>query len=289
MSNTEWLLASEAYLRVSLFACFFLALAWAEGKWFWRVRESWRMGRWGRHLALTATSKVLIRLTFPVLLLQTAVQAAKDHQGILNHLNMPYVLKVVIAIFVLDLFIYLQHRLMHRFKWLWALHKVHHVDKELDVSTGIRFHPLEELFSMAIKLLAVAFLGAPVWAVFIFEVVLNFGALFTHTNISLNKYWEAKLRWFIVTPDMHRIHHSDIPLDYNTNFGFCLSVWDRLFKTYRPKAFTGEKQIIFGQEAYRDAKYQTILHMLLLPLNLRSMRPVKKRQRKIQMSAQDES
>ena len=285
--SEEWLLASEMYLRVSLFICFFLLLAWAEGKWFWRARESWRLGRWGRHFALTATSKILIRLTFPILLVQTALQAERDQQGILNHFNMPYALKVILAVLALDFCIYLQHRLMHRFKWLWALHKVHHVDKELDVSTGIRFHPIEELFSMGIKLLAVAFFGAPAWAAFIFEVVLNFGSLFTHTNISISKYWEDRLRWFIVTPGMHRIHHSDIPLDYNTNFGFCFSAWDRLFKTYRPRAFTGEKQIIFGQEMYRDPKYQSIWHMLLLPLNLRSMRPTKKVQKKIQMGIQE--
>ncbi len=289
LTLTDWLLASNAYLRVGLFIGFFLILAWAERKWFWRTRGSLRMQRWGRHLSLTMISKVLIRLTFPVLLIQTAAIAEKNQQGILHQMDMPYALKVVIAVFALDLFIYAQHCLMHRLKWFWALHKVHHIDKELDISTGIRFHPLEELVSMSIKLLAVAFLGAPIWAAFIFEVVLNFFALFTHANMKLSKSLETKLRWFIVTPGMHRIHHSDIPRDYNTNYGFCFSGWDKLFRTYRPDAFTGEKHIILGQEPYRDEKYQTLKYMLLLPFNFKSMRPYRRTKKlKIQMGAHDD-
>jgi len=286
---TDWLLASETYLRVGLFIGFFLILAWAERKWFWRTRASLRMKRWGRHLALTLTSKILIRLTFPVLLLQTAAIAEKNQQGILHQVDLPYSLKIVIAIFALDLFMYVQHCLMHRIKWFWALHKVHHIDKELDISTGIRFHPLEELISMGIKVLAVAFLGAPIWAAFIFEVVLNFFALLTHANMKFSQSLEKKLRYLIVTPGMHRIHHSDIPRDYNTNYGFCFSGWDRLFKTYRPDAFTGEKHIVLGQEPYRDEKYQTLKYMLLLPFNLRSMRPsIRVKTRKIQMNARND-
>lgn len=283
MGFNEWLVQAEPFIRMGFFFVFFAILVIGENLWPWRGWQTWRLLRWGRHFALSFLSKVLIRAFFSSVLIEVAINLEKDKQGILQNLGLHPIVQIVLAVLLLDFFIYMQHKLMHRFKWLWALHKVHHVDKEIDVSTGIRFHPLEELISMGVKMLAVTFCGAPAIAVVIFEVLLNFGAMFTHANIKIKKSIDEKLRWFIVTPSMHRIHHSVNELDYNTNFGFCLSWWDKLFSSYRPFAFTGERHLTFGQELYRDPKYQTLYYMLMQPFNLRSQRPYKKLKPKLLM------
>lgn len=288
MPSNEWLFATEKYIRVGCFLMFFFLLAWLETRYTWRARQSAVFQRWGKHFSLTLLSKAAIRLVFPILLLQTAMIAQKGNQGVLNQIQIPYFLKFFLGFMALDSMIYLHHRLMHRFKWFWYCHRVHHIDKELDVSTGIRFHPIEELLSMALKAFGVVFWGAPVLAVLIFEVLLNFGSLFTHTNIKLSNPMEKYVRWFIVTPGMHRIHHSDNPLEFNSNFGFFLSIWDRIFGTYRPKALTGENRLVLGQTDYREDKYQTLGSLLLHPFNLKKMRPRKKIPRKIVMRSHDE-
>jgi sterol desaturase/sphingolipid hydroxylase (fatty acid hydroxylase superfamily) len=216
-------------------------------------------------------------------LLQTAWLAEKNHQGILNKITMPFFIKVIIGILALDLLVYFQHRLMHRYKWLWFCHRVHHIDKEIDVSTGLRFHPFEELIAMAMKSFGVVFFGVPVLAALLFEIILNFGVLFTHANIYLSEKTEKYLRYFIVTPGMHRIHHSDRKDEYMTNFGFCLILWDKLFNTYKARPAAGENRLILGQEEYREEKYQSLEMMLLLPFNLRKFKPKKKHVQKLWM------
>lgn len=270
-------------MRIGCFLSFFLLLAFWETRSGWRTIQAPYLRRWSKHLSLSIISKAMIRLVFPLLLLQTAWIAEKSHQGVLNKTAMPFFLKVIIGILALDLLIYFQHRLMHRYKWLWFCHRVHHIDKEIDVSTGIRFHPFEELVSMAIKSFGVVFLGVPVLAALLFEIILNFGALFTHANIALSEKAEKYLRYFIVTPGMHRIHHSDRQDEYTTNFGFCLILWDKLFSTYKEKPFAGESRLVFGQEEYREEKYQTLEIMLLLPFNMRKFKPKKKLAQKLWM------
>lgn len=288
MALEEWLVGAQDYIRVGCFLLFFFGLAFLENIRPWRGWQSWRLRRWGRHFVLTVLSKILIRAIFATVLIEVAVNVQQKKQGILQNLDIPFALQVMLGVLILDFFIYMQHKFMHRFKWLWALHKVHHVDKEIDVSTGIRFHPLEEVISMGVKVLGVSFSGAPALAALIFEVLLNFGSLFTHANIKIPKPLEKKLRLVIVTPDMHRIHHSDNELDYNTNFGFSFSFWDRLFKTHRPTAFTGERHLTFGQELYRDPKYQSMYYMLMQPFNLRSQKPYRKKKRKLLMRVESE-
>lgn len=284
MSLDSWLISYQAPIRGFFFVLFLSALGLLETKYPWRAWPKRRRPRWVKHLGLSIISKIAIRLVFPVVLMQTAFLAAKDNQGVLNRVALPYVFKILVAVLMLDLLIYIQHRMMHRIKWLWYCHRVHHVDKILDVSTGVRFHPLEELISMAFKIFGVVFWGAPVLAVLIFEIVLNLGSLFTHVNIRIPKKADYILRKFIVTPNMHRIHHSDNPQEYNHNFGFCFSLWDRLFSSYQHQPLTGEHNLIFGQEAYQDEKYQTLKAMLLLPFNLKKMKPRRKLRRKLWMS-----
>jgi sterol desaturase/sphingolipid hydroxylase (fatty acid hydroxylase superfamily) len=179
---------------------------------------------------------------------------------------------VILGIIFMDLVMYFQHRMMHRYPFLWRVHRVHHTDKHIDISTGIRFHPLEEIIIMGMKVLGVAFFGVPALAVFIYEVLLSFAFLYTHLNVRLHLPTEKILRYVIVTPGMHRIHHSDFYKETNSNYGFCFSGWDRLFGSYRKKSLTGERKLLFGLEEYRDEKYQTLENLLLLPFNIKNLK-----------------
>lgn len=288
MTLNEWLTLAQNPIRVGCFITLFLVLAYFESRYPFRPWQSSKRIRWIRHFSLTIVSKVAIRLVFPVLLIQTAMLIEKDQKGVLYQWPVPFFVQVILGVIALDAMIYLQHRLMHRVKWFWYCHRVHHVDKEIDVSTGIRFHPIEELISMAFKMFGVVFWGVPALGVLLFEIILNFGAMFTHVNIKLSDKAEKYLRWFIVTPGMHRIHHSDRFKEFNSNFGFCLSIWDILFGSYRKNAATGERRLVFGQEEYRDDKYQTFTNLLLLPFNLRRLKPRKKIKRKIAMGISEE-
>lgn len=276
MLSDKWLFATEIYIRVGCFLFFFLLLASLETCYRWREWQSARLLRWTRHLSLLLVSIAIIRILFPVFLLHTALFAQQNNQGIFNQAAMPYWVKFICSVIALDIVVYFHHRLMHRFKWLWYCHRVHHIDKELDVSTGLRFHPLESLTLIAMKTFGIVFLGAPVAAVFVYEIFLNFGTLFTHSNLKLSKKLEKYLRMIVVTPGMHRIHHSDNPTEFNSNFGFCFSWWDRIFGSYRDRAFTGESRLLIGQADYRENKYQTLGALLLNPFNLKSRKPRKK-------------
>ncbi len=188
--------------------------------------------------------------------------------GILNYLNISQVFKIIVAFIVLDFAIYLQHVLFHYVPVLWRFHKVHHADQDIDVTTGLRFHPLEMILSMIIKMIVVAVVGAPVLAVIIFEVVLNATAMFNHGNIGLPKVFDSIIRLFIVTPDMHRVHHSTIVKETNSNFGFNLSIWDRVFKTYKAQPSKGHIDMDIGLDEYRDRKTtQKLASMLKMPFS----------------------
>lgn len=287
MHIDDLLIAYQTPIRGFFFISLIALFGWLETRYVWRRWSKPRMKRWIKHISLSFISKIAIRLVFPVLLLQTAHINYQAKQGILNQHDLPFALKVILAVLALDLLIYFQHRLMHRFKWFWYCHRVHHIDKEIDVTTGVRFHPFEELFSMAFKMFGVVFLGAPVLAALIFEIVLNFGALFTHINIKLPSKVEKYLRWVFVTPGMHRVHHSDNPVEFNSNFGFCFIFWDKLFGSYRIHALTGEQRLNFGQEEYQDNKYQTMKYLLLLPFNSKNMKPRRKIRRKLWMDWTD--
>ena len=198
-----------------------------------------RLVRWSNNLGLVVMDSLLVRLAFPVVAVGLAAIATENDWGLFNQFPIPGWIAVILAVLALDLAIYLQHVLFHAVPALWRLHRVHHADLEFDVTTGVRFHPLEILISMAIKLLLILALGPPAIAVLIFEVLLNGTSLFNHSNVRLPFRLDALLRLIIVTPDMHRVHHSILPSETNSNFGFNLPWWDRLLGTYLAQPSAG--------------------------------------------------
>jgi len=222
--------------------------------------------RWVNNLGLVFLNSFIVRLVFPVAAIGVAATAQQNGWGLLNIIDMPVWLAAVIAIVVMDLVIYIQHVMVHAIPLLWRLHRVHHADPDYDVTTGARFHTLEIILSMGIKFCTIVLLGPPVFAVIIFEVILNATAMFNHGNISLPKSIDKVLRWFLVTPDMHRVHHSIEDDETNSNFGFSLPWWDRLFGTYRDQPRGGHEGMKIGIRSYSSTKdVSWITGMLTLP------------------------
>ncbi|GMU42617.1 MAG: sterol desaturase family protein [Xanthomonadales bacterium] len=260
-----WLLAHEGPLRLAVFLGLFALLA---GLQTWRplrgVTGIWR--RFGRHLALAALGTLLVRLCFPWLAVAAGAWTQAEGVGLLPWLGAPPALQLLLGVVLLDLCIYWQHRIFHRLPWLWRLHRMHHSDIEFELSTAIRFHPLEIALSMAIKLACVAALGAPPLAVLAFEILLNACSLFSHADLRLSAVIERPLRALLVTPDMHRIHHSVRADETHSNFGFCLSLWDRIFASYRPRASADDATMAIGLERFRGAREQGLRALLMQPL-----------------------
>jgi sterol desaturase/sphingolipid hydroxylase (fatty acid hydroxylase superfamily) len=217
------------------------------------------------NLAMVVIDAAAIRLLLPLLPVGMAVATGDRGWGLLNILQLPFWSEVILAVIALDFVIYLQHVLFHHVPILWRLHRMHHTDLDIDVTTGNRFHPLEILVSLGIKLSAVALLGAPVLAVVIFEVVLNATAQFNHGNIRIPAVVDRYLRLLVVTPDMHRVHHSVIPRETNSNFGFNLPWWDRLCGSYRPQPEKGHEGMTIGLSEFRDPAMLTLLRLLVQP------------------------
>ena len=221
--------------------------------------------RWVTNLSLVALGTLAGRLLLPLLPMGMALLAAERGWGVLNLLALPAWLEIVLTLLALDLIIYLQHVMFHFLPLLWRFHRMHHTDLDLDVTTGNRFHPLEIIISLWIKLGAVVLLGAPAAGVLLFEVVLNATAQFNHGNIHLPLSLDRWLRLVLVTPDMHRVHHSVIPRETNSNFGFNLPWWDRICGTYRPQPEAGHLGMSIGLREYRDPARLTLWQLLLLP------------------------
>ncbi len=224
-----------------------------------------RLFRWSNNLGIVVIDTILVRMTFPVAAVGLAMLWDQRGWGLLNLFPLPGWLAVILAILILDFAIYLQHVLFHAVPALWRLHRMHHADLDFDVTTGLRFHPIEILLSMAIKLGIVAILGPPAVAVLIFEILLNATSMFNHSNIRLPLGADRLLRRVVVTPDMHRIHHSVIPSETNSNFGFSLSWWDRLLGTYRADPAGGHEHMAIGIDQFRSRKDLRIDQMLLQP------------------------
>jgi sterol desaturase/sphingolipid hydroxylase (fatty acid hydroxylase superfamily) len=218
------------------------------------------------NLALAALNAILPRIVLPATAVSLAVVAQEQGWGLINLLPVPPAMAFVAAIVALDLAIYIQHVLFHAVPLLWRLHRMHHADPDFDATTGVRFHPLEALVSAAIKLAAVAALGPSPLAVATFEVLLNVTAMFNHGNVRLPRGVDRLLRWAVVTPDMHRIHHSAVPRETNSNFGFNLPWWDRLFGTYMEQPGAGHEGMVIGLNQFRDREDLTLGSMLLQPL-----------------------
>ncbi len=263
---TETILASEPAIRLSFFLGIFAAVALWEVLAPRRARKLSRWVRWPNNLGIVALNTVLLRLVAPTAAVGLALIADERGWGLLNNIAIPYWLCVPLSVAVLDLAIYLQHVMVHAVPALWRLHRMHHADLDFDVTTGARFHPLEIFLSMGIKAAVVAALGPPALAVLIFEVLLNATAMFNHGNIRLPIPLDRVLRWVVVTPDMHRVHHSVLPDETNSNFGFNLPWWDRLMGTYRDQPRKGHEGMTIGIEQFRNSRDQWLDRMLIQPV-----------------------
>lgn len=221
--------------------------------------------RWFINLALMGFNTLFTRALLASGALGAAVLAGQGGVGLLHQLNWPWWIEILIAIVLLDLVVYFQHVLMHAVPIFWRMHMVHHSDMDFDVTTGVRFHPLEIALSMFIKIGVVILLGASPTAVLMFEILLNATAMFNHSNVCIPGSVDRMLRWIVVTPDMHRIHHSVIPRETNRNFGFNLPWWDRLLGTYLSEPSKGHEHMTIGLEQFRDPNRLTWMSLLALP------------------------
>ncbi|MFN0114442.1 MAG: sterol desaturase family protein [Paracoccaceae bacterium] len=259
-------IAHEDGIRLAVFVAVLGAmLAWELALPFRRA-EVPRLLRWSNNLALVVIDGAVVRLVFPVLAVGAAVWAAERGIGLFNLAGPGGWVAGLLAFLALDLIIWVQHRVFHAVPLLWRLHRMHHADLEVDVTTGIRFHPGEILISMAIKIATVAALGAPPAAVLAFEIVLSATSLFSHANLRLPVNVERALGQVFVTPAMHRIHHSIRREETDSNFGFNLSLWDRLFRTYRAAPDGGPEGLTFGLPDFRTLRELWIDRMLSQPL-----------------------
>jgi len=254
----------ESSIRLSFFFGILIIMALAETL---APRRALTQGRkrWPANLGIVVLDAVIVRLLMPAGATAAAIWATDHHFGLLNWLEIPVPIAVVAAIILLDLIIYAQHLLFHALPILWRLHMVHHADRDIDVTTGLRFHPIEIMISMLIKMSCVVLLGAPVMAVIIFEVVLNGMAMFNHANVKLPAILDAVLRLLLITPDVHRVHHSIIKQETNSNYGFNLSIWDRAFGTYRAQPEKGHLEMSIGLEHLQQAPTHKLGFMLRLP------------------------
>lgn len=226
--------------------------------------------RWLSNLGLVLLNSVLVRLGFALGAVGVALAVQEQKWGLLNNLALPLWLEVVLAFLALDLAIYLQHVLFHAVPVLWRLHMVHHVDPDFDVTTGVRFHTIEIALSMGLKVAAIVVIGPPPVAVLLFEIALNATSLFNHGNVWMPTWLDGVLRWIVVTPEMHRVHHSTVPHETNSNFGFNLPWWDRLLGTYRGQPAAGHEQMEIGVSDVDRQQAVRLWWMLLLPFRGKS-------------------
>ena len=256
---------NEATVRLGAFAGVFTAIALWEAAAPRRTRSYSRFERWPSNLAIVALNTALIRILLPTTAVALAVLGAKRSWGLFNSQPLPPWMAVVGSIVLLDAAIYLQHVMFHAVPALWRVHRMHHADLDFDVTTGARFHPIEIGLSMMIKFGAVVTLGAPALGVLLFEVLLNATSMFNHGNVRIPARFDRYLRWLVVTPDMHRVHHSIVVGETNSNFGFNLPWWDRLLGTYRDQPAAGHDGMTIGIEQFRAARELWLDRMLLQP------------------------
>jgi sterol desaturase/sphingolipid hydroxylase (fatty acid hydroxylase superfamily) len=230
-----------------------------------RNQQISRQQRWPINLGLAAFNMIFMRLSIGGLAYLSAVNAREQDFGVLNWLNAPDWLSVVVTLLLLDFAIYCQHVGSHKWSLLWRLHQVHHTDLEFDATTAVRFHPLELLISMFYKVVCIYLIGANPWAVIVFEMMLNGAATFNHSNINIPSGVDKKLRWLLVTPDMHRIHHSSLPAETDSNYGFSLSCWDRLCQTYLAEPQHAQATMAIGLKPFRHQAELGFMQLLLLP------------------------
>ena len=266
MSLEEFVVSNEKQIRMGFFFSVLVIMA------IWEIARPRRKLtvskplRWINNLGLVFFNSYILRLLFPAAAIGVAITAAQQGWGLFNVYQLPLYVSVIVSIVIMDFVIYVQHVMVHAIPVLWRLHRVHHADPDYDVTTGARFHTLEILLSMLIKFATILLLGPPVVAVILFEIILNATSMFNHANIRLPFAVDRLLRWIVVTPDMHRVHHSVEDDEANSNFGFSLPWWDRLFGTYRDQPRAGHEAMKIGIHKYHEAKdVSWISGMLTLP------------------------
>ena len=262
----DFILSNEPVIRLGFFIGIFALMACWEVLAPRRKPLYGRLRRWPSNLGIVVLNTLLLRLLFPAAAVGAALLAERGGWGLFNYYRLPFWLAALASVMLLDLIIYLQHVLFHAAPLLWRLHRMHHTDLDYDLTTGARFHPVEIILSMLIKLAFVIALGAPPAAVVIFEILLNATAMFNHSNIRLPRPIDRVLRWIVVTPDMHRVHHSVLIDETNSNFGFNLPWWDRLFGTYRDQPRAGHENMTIGLNMFRDPADLRLDRMLIQPL-----------------------
>jgi len=266
MKFDAFVMQYEPAIRLGFFVGIFLLMAIWELAAPRRVLTVSKIVRWSNNIGLVFINSIVLRLLFPAGAIGIAAFAAENGWGLLNYYSLPTVLAIVVAVVALDFVIYLQHVLVHVIPVLWRFHRVHHADLDFDLTTGARFHTVEIILSMLIKFATIVVLGPSIVAVVIFEVVLNGMAMFNHANVHLPLALDRVLRLLLVTPDMHRVHHSTEDNETNSNYGFNLAIWDRMFGTYIDQPRGGHEGMTIGIHKYRDPKQVNWLPgMLALP------------------------
>lgn len=262
---SDFILTYEGIIRFS----FFLGILMLMAFWEWlsprRPLTTSKALRWYSNLGLVIMDTLALRLLLPFQAVGLALFVQNQGWGLLNNISLPYWLAIFIGILGLDFVIYLQHAVFHFIPLFWRFHRVHHTDLDFDVTTGIRFHPIEILLSMGIKMVAVVILGPSPIAVILFEVILNATSMFNHGNVHLPASVDRILRLFVVTPEMHRVHHSILFKEFNSNFGFNFPWWDRLLGTYRAQPSAGHEGMTIGLGQFREPNSITLPWLLILP------------------------
>jgi sterol desaturase/sphingolipid hydroxylase (fatty acid hydroxylase superfamily) len=255
----------ESLIRLSIALTVFIVMVSLEYFIPRRQPVLTRQQRWPVNLGLALTNMVLMRFTIGSLAFLTAVHVQQMNWGVLNQVALPYELHGLLSVLLLDLAIYIQHVISHKWQPLWRLHQVHHTDLEFDATTAVRFHPLEIWISMLYKAAWIVILGADPQAVIVFEVILNGAATFNHSNIHIPTKLDKILRGLLITPDVHRIHHSTLPAETDSNYGFSISLWDRLFGTYIAEPQSPQTEMAIGLAPYRKPEQLKWFSLLLLP------------------------
>lgn len=258
-------MSSEAVIRLGFFFGMLVLMAMWESLAPRRRLATPKPARWIANLGLVFAGTAIVRLIVPITAIGMALLAQERGWGLLNNLDLPKWLALLAGVLMLDFVIYLQHVMFHAVPAFWRLHMMHHSDMDFDVTTGVRFHPIEIVLSMGIKLAAIAVLGPSALAVLVFEVTLNATSLFNHGNVRLPAELDRVLRLLVVTPEMHRVHHSNIARETNSNFGFNFPWWDRLFGTYRAQPESGHEGMIIGLDQFRDPGKLGLLRLLVQP------------------------
>jgi len=261
----SWIMHHEPTVRLGIFFSIFVMMGVWELVSPRRMLRAGKSARWFANLGIMVAGTIVVRIIFPTAAVGMAVTARDHGWGILNNLELQPGVELVVSVLMLDLIIYLQHVVFHAVPALWRLHMVHHADIDFDCTTGLRFHPVEIVLSMVLKLGVVAALGPSAVAVLVFEVVLNATAIFNHSNVRISGLVDRGLRLIVVTPDMHRVHHSANPHETNSNFGFNLPWWDRLLGTYRAQPIGGHDKMVIGLDQLQDRLNQSLPWLLALP------------------------